>query len=124
MAAPNIVGISTLVGITSVYQLTGTTQTNILQNAPSSNKVFKINTISVVNCNESTDAYVSIGISQGAGAGTTTNFLIAHAGVATGTALVVVDKASSFYLEEDRTITAQTSIGNATQVIVSYDSVE
>ena len=34
MAAPNIVGISTLVGITSVYQLTGTSQTNILQNAP------------------------------------------------------------------------------------------
>jgi|TARA_B100000085_G_scaffold248439_1_gene243475 hypothetical protein len=124
MAAPNIVGISTLIGITSVFQLTNTNQTNVLQNPPSSNKVFKINTIQVTNANPSTDAYVSIGISAKAGAATTTNYLIANAGIATGTSLVVVDKASSFYLEEDKTITAQTSIANQTQIIVSYESVE
>lgn len=124
MAAPNIVGISTLIGITSVFQLTATTQTDVLQNPPSSNKVFKINTIQVTNANPTTDAYVSIGVSQSAGAGTTTNYLIANAGIATGTSLVVVDKASSFYLEEDRTITAETSIANQTQIIVSYESVE
>ncbi len=123
MARPNIVGINTLVGITSTFQLTGTSQVNVLQNPPNSNKVFKINTIQVTNCG-TIDAYVSIGQSQSAGAATTTNFFVAHAGVATGTSLIVVDKASSFYLEEDRTITAQTSLANQTQVIMSFEEVE
>ena len=71
----NIVGISTLIGITSVFQLTNTNQTNVLQNPPSSNKVFKINTIQVTNANPSTDAYVSI-VSLLRRAATTTNYLM------------------------------------------------
>ena len=49
MAAPNIVGVNTITGITTYLSLADTNATVLVTNAASSNYVYKINTIVVAN---------------------------------------------------------------------------
>ena len=49
MAAPNIVGVSTVVGVTTFLSLADTNATVLLSNASSSGKVLKVNSIIVAN---------------------------------------------------------------------------
>ena len=49
MAAPNIVGINTVIGITTMRSLGDTSATTLLSNPAGSNYVYKINTIIVAN---------------------------------------------------------------------------
>ena len=49
MAAPNIVGITTVTGITTYLSLAGTGAVTLVSNAASSGKVFKVNSIIVAN---------------------------------------------------------------------------
>ena len=121
MAAPNIVGVTTILGITTSVQL-GTTVSTIVSNPASSGKVFKINTIVAANESASTATVTVRYNDNAAGAGTT--FSIANGiDVVTKTSLVVLDKASSLYLEENRSITALSGTANAIDLILSYESI-
>ncbi len=122
MAAPNIVGLTTITGITTSVALT-TGSLTILSNASNSNSVYKINTILAGNKSGST-ANVSVYYNtSAAGAGTT--FTVANAiDVVTKSSLVILDKASSFYLEENRSITAIASANSAIDLIISYEIIQ
>jgi hypothetical protein len=121
MAAPNIVGVTTILGITTSQQL-GTTATTIVSNPANSGRVFKINTISAANETAATATVTVRYNDNAAGAGTT--FAIANGiDVATKSTLVVMDKASSIYLEENRSITALSGTASAIDLIVSYEDI-
>ena len=121
MAAPNIVGVTTILGITTSSQLT-TSPVSILSNAASSGKVFKINTIVAANETASTATVTVRYNDNAAGAGTT--FALANGiDVGTKTSLVILDKASSIYLEENRSITALSGTSSAINLIISYESI-
>ena len=121
MAAPNIVGVTTILGITTASQLT-TSPVSILSNAASSGKVFKINTIVAANETASTATVTVRYNDNAAGAGTT--FALANGiDVGTKTSLVILDKASSIYLEENRSITALSGTSSAINLIISYESI-
>ena len=49
MAAPNIVNVATITGKTNVIKSLTTTATNLIANAGSSGKVFKVNSIIAAN---------------------------------------------------------------------------
>jgi hypothetical protein len=49
MAAPNIVNVATITGKTNVIKSLTTTATNLIANAGSSGKVFKVNSIIASN---------------------------------------------------------------------------
>lgn len=121
MSAPNIVGVTTMVGVTVGAALT-TTSSTIVSNALNSNQALKINTIVAAN---KSNAIASVSVyynNAAAGAGTT--FSIANGiDVATKSSLVILDKASSFYLEENRSITAIASANSAIDLIISYESI-
>lgn len=121
MAAPNIVGVTTILGITTAAQLT-TSPVSILSNAAGSGKVFKINTILAANESAST-ANVTVRYNDNAaGAGTT--FTVANGiDITAKSSLVVLDKASSIYLEENRSITALASANSALDLLISYESI-
>lgn len=121
MAAPNIVGVTTILGITTSVQL-GTSPTTIVSNAAGSGKVYKINTIIASNETGAT-ATVSVRYNDNAaGAGTT--FTIANGiDIATKSTLVVLDKASSIYLEEDRSISALSGTASAVDLTISYEDI-
>jgi hypothetical protein len=121
MAAPNIVGVTTILGITTASQLT-TSPVSILSNAASSGKVFKINTIVAANETAATASVTVRYNDNAAGAGTT--FALANGiDISAKSSLVVLDKASSIYLEENRSITALSGTATAIDLIISYESI-
>ena len=123
MAAPNIVGITTVTGITTFVSLGDTNETLLLTNAASSGKVFKVNNIIVANDDGSSSADITISIrDQDSIAGT--RYKIAHTvAVAADSTLIVTDKASAIYLEEDRCLTAEASNGGDLDVVCSYEEI-
>ena len=84
----------------------GTSTATLLQNSASSNKVFKINTILVTNCN---CMMVLIDILQKVSS--------------TGATVVLIDKNSSLYLEEDKIIRGDASAAGDLEFIISYEEI-
>jgi hypothetical protein len=121
MANPNIVGITSLYGKSISVGITTTSVVGILTNTNNSNKVFKINTIRASNIDGATSADISVGFSTVGAA--TTQFLARTISVPGDASLVVVDKTSSFYLEENQQITAQASAANDIDMFISYEEI-
>ena len=123
MAAPNIVGITTIVGVTTFVNLSSTNATTIVSNPASSDKVFKINTIVVGNIDGANTANITIKIHDAAAGAGTSVALANTIDVIADSTLVVLDKASSIYLEENKSITATASAADDLSVICSYEEI-
>ena len=123
MAAPNIVDVSTIIGKSATVALSTTSQTTLVSNAASSGKVFKINMIQVANVDGANAADVTIDVHSAAAGGGTAYSLVSTISVPADASLVAVDKGTSLYLEEDRSITATAGTANDLEVIVSYEEI-
>ena len=123
MAAPNIVNVSTITGITSKIALTSTAQTTLVSNAASSGKVFKINMIQVANVDGSNAADVTVDVHSAASGGGTAYSLVSTISVPADASLVALDKNTAIYLEENTSITATAGTANDLEVIVSYEEI-
>jgi len=125
MANPNIVNVSDIRGKTNVANLSSTNTTNILSNPSGSNKVFKINTIIISNAN--TVAGLATGItvelySQANATGTNTE-IASTVTVPANASIVILDKNSSIYLEEDKSIGLRALVANRLKGIISYEEI-
>lgn len=123
MAAPNIVNVSTITGKSATVALTSTSATTLVSNAASSSKVFKVNMIQVANVDGTNAADVTVDIHSAASGGGTAYSLVSTVSVPADASLVVVDKGTALYLEEDRSITATAGTSNDLEVIVSYEEI-
>ena len=118
MAAPNIVNVTSIFGRTAHLNLTTSSQ-SVVANASNSNKVFKINSIIVTNVDGSASADVTVNFNN---AGTT--FAIASTiSVPADSVLVVLDKDSSIYLEENDAIHALASANGDLVIHISYEEI-
>ena len=123
MTAPNIVNVATITGKTATVALSTTNATVLVNNAASSNKVFKINMIQVANVDGTNACDITVDVhSADDGAGTAYS-LVATASVAADSSLVVLDKNTAIYLEEDKSITATAGTASDLEVIVSYEEI-
>ena len=122
MAAPNIVNVTSIIGITTAVGLGTTAVTTFLSNADASGKVLKINTV----------VAAGIGTAQGnitlkyhlAAAGAGTSIALANTiTVPTGASLVIIGKDNPIYLEEDRSLTAQASVADNIAIVCSYEDI-
>jgi hypothetical protein len=123
MAAPNIVNVSTITGVSSTTALSTTSATTLVSNAASSGKVYKINMIQVANVDGTNAADITIDVHSAASGGGTAYSLVSTISVPADASLVVLDKNTSLYLEEDRSITATAGAANDLEVIVSYEEI-
>ena len=123
MAAPNIVGVSTITGKTSTTSLTTTSATSLVSNAASSGKVFKINMIQVANVDGTNACDVTVDLHSAAAGGGTAFSLVSTVSVPADSSLVALDKSTAVYLEEDTSITATAGTANDLEVIVSYEEI-
>ena len=123
MAAPNIVNVSSILGKTDQYALSSASQTVILNNAASSDDVLKVNMIQVANVDGTNACDITIDVHSAASGGGTAFSLIATASVAADSSLVVLDKNTAIYLEENMSITATAGTANDLEVIVSYEQI-
>ena len=123
MAAPNIVNVSTLIGKTTVVDLTTTNATSVVSNAASSGKVLKVNTLVVSNVDGNSPYDITINLYSQAAAGGTATQIASTISVPADATLVVIDKSTSIYLEEDKSIGAIASSASKLKVVCSYEEI-
>ncbi len=116
MAAPNIVGVVTITGKTVTGAL-GTSTASLLQNSASSNKVFKVNTILVSNVDGTNSATAAISIFDGSN----DRYIAKGITVPAGATVVLIDKNSFLYLEENHSIRAGASAASDLEMLVCYE---
>jgi|DEB0MinimDraft_10_1074344.scaffolds.fasta_scaffold101464_3 hypothetical protein len=122
MTAPNIVGVTTVTGKTVQFNLSDTLETSMLVNSANSGAVYKIESIIVANVDGASTADITVSLKNSASGGT--NFKIAsNIDVPPKSTIVVVDKASAFYMEENREISCQASAANDLSIILSYEEI-
>tara|TARA_R100000773_G_scaffold38234_1_gene33363 strand:- start:95 stop:469 length:375 start_codon:yes stop_codon:yes gene_type:complete len=121
MSAPNIVNVATITAKSAVVNLSSTSATAVVSNAASSGKVFKINSLVVSNVDGSVAADITISYYDQDDIGGTSTEIVKTVSVPQDSTLVVIDKSTSIYLEEDRSIGATASAANDLKVVCSYE---
>lgn len=123
MANPNIVNVTAIYGKTAVVDLTTTNATAVVSNAASSGKVFKINSLVVSNVDGTNNADITISLYSQDDIGGTATQICSTVVVPADASLVVIDKTTGIYLEEDKSIGATASAANDLKVVCSYEEI-
>jgi len=123
MAAPNIVNVTTIIGKSATVALASTNATAIVSNAASSGKVFKINMIQVSNVDGTNACNATVNLYSQDDIGGTAFALASTISVPADASLVVLDKGTAVYLEEDKSIGAIASVANDLVVVCSYEEI-
>jgi hypothetical protein len=126
MANPNILQAATVVGNTSTYLISSTDDpfaTALVNNAASSGKVYKINSIVVANVDGTSAADITIKIFSQDDLGGTGTQIASTISVPADATLIVTDKTTSFYLLEDKSIGATASAANDLVVTCSWEEI-
>lgn len=123
MAAPNIANPTTITGKTAYTALTTTNATSVLSNAAASGKVMKINSLIVSNVDGTNAASITISLYSAAALGGTAYKICHTVTVPADASLVVIDKDSQIYLEEDKSIGATASAASDLEVVCSYEEI-
>ena len=118
MSAPNLVNVSTITAKSAQAALTTTLTTEVLANAGSSGKVFKVNNIIVANIDGSSAVNISVFITKSGGSPIAIASTISCPADAT---LVVVDKNTALYLEEGDNIEAGASANSDATITINYE---
>jgi hypothetical protein len=121
MAAPNIVNVTTITGKTNVVDLTTTNATLVVENPAASNKVFKINSLIVSNVDGTNAADITISYYSEDNIGGTATQITSTVSVPADASLIVIDKNTYIYLEEDRSIGATAGSASDLKVVCSYE---
>ena len=122
MAAPNIIGATTIIGKTTGANLTTTSATTVLNNASSSGKCLKVNVLNVSNYGAST-ATITVGYYNAASLGGTLFQIVGNVSVPSYSTLNVIDKTSQYYLEENSSLGATAGTANTLCVTCSYEDI-
>ena len=117
MANPNLINVSAVYGNNSTTSLTTTNATSIINNAASSGKVYKVNSIVVSNVDGTSAADITINIYSQDDLGGTAYAIASTISVPADASLIVTDKTTSFYLKEDQSVGA--TAGTASDLVVT-----
>jgi len=123
MANPNIVNVTDIRGKTAVTDLTSTNATLVVENTAGSNKVFKINSLIVSNVDGTNSAEITVNLYSLANISGTATQIVNTVLVPADASLVVIDKNTSIYLEENKSIGATASAANDLKVVCSYEEI-
>ena len=130
MAAPNIVNVTTIFGKTTYLTPSGTSAVVLLPNATGSNKVLKINQIVAANVNgtSAVDTTVAIytngSVAQGSAPSGGTAFpVVSTVSVPADASLIVTDKTTAIYLEENQSISVTSGTASGITYSISYEDI-
>jgi hypothetical protein len=124
MANPNIVAVTHIYGNSSTTALSTTSATQVVSNAASSGKVYKINSIVVANSSTTTAYGITINTYSAATLGGTAYPIASVISVPANATLIVTDKTTSFYLLEDKSIGAIAASANVLTVTASWEEID
>jgi hypothetical protein len=116
MAAPNIVGVTTITGKTAVQAVT-TSATAIVTNSAASGKVFKVNALYVSNVDGTNNADVNVDIFRSS----TAYHIAKTVSVPADATLDIISK--SIYLEEGDSLRLTASANSDLEAVCSYEEI-
>jgi hypothetical protein len=130
MANPNIVAVTSILGVTTYLTPSVDTAVVLLPNAASSGKVFKINQIVAANVDGSSavDTTVSLytngAVAQGSAPSGGTAFpIVSTISVPADASLIAVDKTTAIYLMEGTSISVTSGTASKITYSVSYEEI-
>jgi hypothetical protein len=123
MANPNILSVTSILGKSAVVDLSTTNATLVVENPAASDKVFKINSLVVSNVDGTNAADITIALYSEDDIGGTATEIVSTVSVPADASLIVIDKNTSIYLEEDRSIGATAGSANDLKIVVSYEEI-
>jgi homoaconitase/3-isopropylmalate dehydratase large subunit len=119
MAIPNIVNVTSIQAKSFGNTLT-TSNASVLVNAASSGNCIKVNNIVISNYSTAAST-ANVEYNTAATGNGTSTFLISQVSVPAAASLIVTDKTTAFYMEENTSIKAVSGTANALQILVSYE---
>lgn len=123
MAAPNIVNVTAIYGKTVTADLTTTSATSVISNAASSGKVLKINSLVVANTDTANAVNITVNQYSAAALGGTATPLVSTVSIPANASLIVIDKTTMIYLEENMSIGATAGTASKLKVVCSYEDI-
>jgi len=121
MANPNIVNVTSIYGKVVGAAVTAT-ETALVSNPASSGKIYKINSLIVSNIDGALAADITVRLFKNQAV---SYALVSTVSVPADSTLIVLDKTTSIYLEENDSIRIQGAAGvaNDLQAICSYEEI-
>ena len=123
MAAPNIVNIAAMYGKVVTADLTSTSAISVLSNAASSGKVFKIDSLVVANIDTANAVNITVNHYSAAALGGTATPIASTISIPPNSSLIVIDKTTMIYLEENMSIGATAGTSSKLKVVCSYEDI-
>ena len=124
MANPNIVNVATINGnVLSAAVNELASQSQIVTNAPSSGKIFKINSLYVANIDGSASVDVTVRMFSQAALGGTATAIASTIAVAPDSTLVVVTKDTAIYVLENQSMGIFASASGDAVFTCSWDEI-
>jgi len=119
MAIPNIVNVSSIQAKSFGNTLT-TSNAFVLVNAANTGNCIKINNIVLANYSNGA-ATANVEFNRAAAGTGTATFLVSQVSIPSGATLIVTDKSTGFYMEENTCIKAVCTVANALHIFTSYE---
>ena len=123
MANPNIVNVTTIYGNNATVALSTTSATALINNAVSSGKVFKVNSIVVSNVDGTNACDVTVSIYSQDDIGGPAYPIVSTVSVPADATLIVTDKSTGFYLKEDQSVGVTAGTANDLVVTASWEEI-
>jgi hypothetical protein len=123
MANPNIVNVSSILGVTTIGVLNTTNTTVLLANGTTSGSILKINSILIANVNGTSAQSVTMSYAPNFdGSGTAIEFANAIS-VPADSSLQLIDKDSFIYLLEGKSIIGGGNTAAMLEYTISYENI-
>ena len=121
MSNPNIVQVTSILGKADALIPANATSNVLLANNTGSNTVLKINQIVAANIDGSSAVATTVAINSTAAGGGTSFPIVSTVNVPADATLIVVDKTTAIYLEENKSITVQSGTASKIAYTISYE---
>lgn len=119
MTAPNIAALTSIIGKTSVADVT-IAGVNVISNGTSSGQVFKVNSLIISNIDGTNNAEVTVNLVRGANSYAFASAIVVPA----KSTLVAISKDMGVYIEEGDAINCSAGADGDLQVLCSYEVIE
>jgi hypothetical protein len=122
MANPNMVNVSSILGVTTYLVPTTTTATTWTALTPSAGTINKIDTMMATNVT-ALAASITVSINSATGGGGTAYRLAYQISVPGNSALSIVDKSTMIYVGEAQSIVVTSGTTNAIEMVATYEAI-
>lgn len=119
----NLAAPTTINGFTTTVSLTTTNATQVVENPASSGKMVRVVSLIVSNVDGSSSADVTVSYYSQDDIGGTATEICSTVAVPADASLVVIDRSTAMYLDEDRSIGAKASAASDLKVVCVYEEI-